>query len=196
MSRKTSTSPTLTSRLGHEEAKGPAITRRPPVNAQQGSAEGKNLGLSKRRLQTMEQIADKTFEHLPLTSSPANITNARSVTLAIPLKRSPVRLEDFLYISAVARLPQKPSEPDQGYTEEDLMWTTEVYLFKRDGGRLCGQGFPLEALLHELTKLSLRDRVIARTAEMTETLSMDDDFFDEANRRLVASGCGVLYWPH
>ena len=74
----------------------------------------------------MQRIASEALERLPLKSSPTANAGTRSKCLAIPLKRGRVGTEDFLYIDVIARLPQRPKQPDDGFVEEDVIRLIQV----------------------------------------------------------------------
>jgi hypothetical protein len=147
--------------------------------------------IPRRNLRTMKEIARKTLEHLPLTFSSSDFGMGRKVFFPIPLKRKPIMTSDFLYVFADLSLPHEPKEADLGFTEDDVINATGVYVFKEVRERIYGQVLPLIALLRDLTDLSLRNRVICRVNEMLEMVRLDDEFLDEANAALAASGYGA-----
>lgn len=140
------------------------------------------LRLPKRQKSTLLKMADKTLEFLPMTGAPADVGPGRKIFFPIPMKNTPTRMEDFLYVYAESKLPFQPKERDVGFTEDEIVDSTGVYVYKIDGDSSTGQVFPIEELFREVfTELPLRNRLLNKLAEMREMVHLDYDYLDAAN---------------
>ena len=110
----------------------------------------------------------------------------QTVCFAIPLTVNARDLSGFLWVYAESRLPDKPMDPSIGFTEDDVEETAGIYFYKKVGQRFSGEMLPLEALLSQITDLSLRNRIICRVEAMKASIRLDDEFIELVN----AAGSG------
>jgi hypothetical protein len=68
-----------------------------------------------------------------------------------------------------------------GFTENDVIDAAGIYVFKKVRDRLYGETLPLDALLSQITDLSVRNRIICKVDEMAASIRLDDEFIERAN---------------
>ena len=112
----------------------------------------------------------------------------QTACFAIPLTMNARDLSSFLWVYAESRLPDKPVDPSIGFTEDDVINRAGIYFYKKVGQRFSGEMLPLEALLSQITDLSLRNRMICKVDEMAASIRLDDEFIDRVNE---AGGSGA-----
>ena len=83
---------------------------------------------------------------------------------------------------AESKLPDKPLDPAIGFTEDDVVETTGIYFYKKVRRRFSGEMLPLDALLSQISDLSVRNRIIYRVNEMRASIRLNDEFIDLVNR--------------
>lgn len=140
------------------------------------------LPLTKRTKTTLVKMAGTALEFFPMTGAPSDCGPGRKIFFPIPLKNNPTCSEDFLYVFAESRLPYNPAEPDLGFTEDDIVNSTGIYLFGKTRPHAVGKVWPVDALFGEVfTDLALQNRVIFKINEMKKIVRLDDEFLDAAN---------------
>jgi hypothetical protein len=90
-------------------------------------------------------------------------------------------LSDFVWVYAESKLSNEPQDAASGFTEEDVIEAAGICVFKKVRNRFYGETFALDALLSEVTDLSLRNRIICRVDEMKASIRLDDEFIERAN---------------
>ena len=136
------------------------------------------LHLPKRTRSTLVKMADTALEYLPMSGAPSDGGPGRKVFFPIPLKHNPHTMEDFLYVFAESKLPDEPADKKVGFTEDDIINTTGIYLFHDSSGSV----FAMETLFREvITDLSLQNRMTYRLNEMKRMVHLDETFLEAAN---------------
>lgn len=141
-----------------------------------------SIRLTKRSATAIVKAATIALEHIPMTFSNSDMFPGRKVFFPIPMKHTPKNMTDFLYVYAESKLSGPPTDPKNGFTENDVRDEVGVYLFKMDGDTVIGQTYPIDIFLSQvITDLSLRNRVIYRINEMRNMVHLDEGFLDFAN---------------
>jgi hypothetical protein len=109
----------------------------------------------------------------------------QTACFAIPLTMNARDLSGFLWVYAESKLPDKPVDPSIGFTEDDVEETVGIYFYRKVGQRFCGEMLPFEALLSQITDLSVRNRMICRVDAMKASIRLDEEFIELVN---VAGG--------
>jgi hypothetical protein len=141
--------------------------------------------LTRRSHKTLQSILTAALEEIPMTFLESELGIGQTVCFAIPLTMNARDLSGFLWVYAESRLPDKPVDPSIGFTEDDVEDTVGIYFYKKVAQRFSGEMLPLEALLSQITDLSLRNRIICRVDEMKASIRLDEEFIELAN---VAGG--------
>lgn len=140
------------------------------------------LPLNKRTKTTLCKMAGTALEFLPMTGAPSDCGPGRKIFFPIPLKKNPGCSEDFLYVFAESKLPYEPAEPEIGFTEDDIINTTGIYLFSKARPHAVGAVWSVDVLFAEVfTDLALQNRVIYKLNEMKKIVKLDDEFLEAAN---------------
>lgn len=146
------------------------------------------IKLTKRSRSTVAAIAAAALENLPMTFSTTDLTPGRKVFFPIPLKNRPRDMWDFLYIYAESKLSRAPINPEFGFSKDDIVDESGIYVFKKVKNRIVGVALPVSDLFADtITDLSLQNRIIFRINEMKEMVRLDEDFLDAANTQWAAS---------
>jgi hypothetical protein len=146
------------------------------------------IKLTKKSRSTVAHVADAALEQLPMTFSTTDLTPGRKVFFPIPLKARPRDMWDFLYIYVESKLSRAPQNPEFGFTQDDIVEESGIYVFKKVKDRIVGVASPISDLFGEvITDLSLQNRIIYRVHEMKQMVRLDDDFLDAANLQWASS---------
>lgn len=146
------------------------------------------IKLTKRTVSTIERVADRALEHIPMTFSGTDLAPGRKVFFPIPMKSRPKDMTDFLYIYAESKLSGPPADKVSGFTDDDVKDETGVYFFQKDGDTIGGCTYRLDTFLEEIiTDLSLRNRFIYRINEMRQMVHLDETFLELANKEWLSS---------
>src|SRR5580704_15446237 len=137
--------------------------------------------LTRRSHKTLQSILRMALEEIPMTFLESELGIGRTVCFAIPLTMNARDLSGFLWVYAESRLPDKPVDPSIGFTEDDVEDTVGIYFYKKVAQRFSGEMLPLEALLSQITDLSLRNRIICRVDAMKASIRLDEEFIELAN---------------
>lgn len=149
-----------------------------------------SIRITKRSANTIEKIAAIALEHIPMTFSPSDIPPGRKVYFPIPTKKDPQGEMDFIYIYAESKLQGPPKNLDIGFTTDDIIDSTGVYIFSQKKGSklVVGEVYPLDVFLRDvISDLSLRNRIIYRVGEMRDCVHLDEQFIEIVNGELRAN---------
>lgn len=148
------------------------------------------IKITKKSATTIVEIAALALEHIPMTFSNSDSAPGRKVFFPIPMKKDPKNTMDFVYVYAESKLVGAPRDQISGFTEEDIVDQTGVYMFRKnkDSKIIQGETFPLDVFLTDVIKdLSLQNRIIYRVSEMRNIVHLDEQFLDIANHEWRAN---------
>ena len=117
---------------------------------------------------------------MPVTFSESDLRVGKKAIFPLPLKMRSDEFTDFIYIYAESTLPNVPKDEAIGFTEDDVIDDTGIYLFKKVRERDCGETFPLEALTSQIIDPSVRDRIIRKVNKMKASVRLDQEFIELA----------------
>jgi hypothetical protein len=140
------------------------------------------LPLSKTNIDIVQEVAGKVLEKLPMSFAASDLGSGRRVFFPIPVNSPAVDVVDFIYVYVESKLLDDPQDPEIGFTEDDIINTSGVYIWKKVNNHAERDIFPVDFLLTNIIKdLSVQNRIIFRLNEMRMIAQIDDEFLELAN---------------
>lgn len=135
-----------------------------------------------QRFMSLGEVAETLLDKLPVAVSRTELGPGARATVALQDKVG-VKKSETYFLFAECRLPGTPSNPESGYTRDEIITNSGVMVFKGFGNnRFSGECVPLDRFLKarragSKTAVLLKQRI----GELLDAIKMPDTFIEEAN---------------